>query len=263
MIRIHKSFIKDNPIISVNSRIVGGLKKQFEFGDFFGDLLKGDVGFDGVFKRVGEQKGFVEFFIKIPLLEIEDGKCDMCCNESTSGKKECFTCRGSGVNKYIDWQKAFSISATFTLVLMFLSLIEKEIDCNLKQLMTVSTSTRKGFHGASIDGDVSIDFVCWLRSIGHEYRFQKVIEVMRSVSEQMFGEATCPSDRFNAKTSYLGGFYIVCPGNACEVYSPYVSNLEEGVGLEYTCHNADTPFQQLIFLSALSVLHDMAREAGM
>lgn len=50
-----------------------------------------------------------------------------------------------------------------------------------------------------------------------------------------------------------------CPGNACGIHP--VIHWEEGEnGYKFSCHNVDTPMQQLTLLAGLATLHDKARQ---
>ena len=60
VLRIHKDFIENLDVEIQNSPIVQSLINDFNFGEFSGDF-EGDIGFDKVFKRIGEKDGFIEF----------------------------------------------------------------------------------------------------------------------------------------------------------------------------------------------------------
>jgi hypothetical protein len=59
-----------------------------------------------------------------------------------------------------------------------------------------------------------------------------------------------------------GGLCIDCPGDACgihpDTYAEY--DIKEGRGYKFTCHNVDTPMQQITLIAGLAALHDCTRK---
>lgn len=260
---IHKDFIKHFPEISTDSPMVKGLLKEFKL-DAFSGYFKGNLGFGGVLKRRGDNGEFVEFFVPLPVLKKESGKCSICdgsVNNQFSNGEKCRFCNGGGKEYSIDWQIGHTISATFTVVFLFLSLFyDKETKCLSSQLMTVETRTAVGLHGGSLGGIFSIDLVNWMSSFAPNFTIVEMVDAMMTAYGHMFAEKLDQFERFRASIDYENGWLNVdCPGNACGL-NPSHSSVGKGHGYEFTPHNVDTCMQQLTLLAGLAALHDKARK---
>ena len=51
-----------------------------------------------------------------------------------------------------------------------------------------------------------------------------------------------------------------CPGNACGIHPTEVDLRYDLGGYEFSCHNVDSPAQQMALIVGLAALHDMARK---
>ncbi len=70
-------------------------------------------------------------------------------------------------------------------------------------------------------------------------------------------------DKWSFRVSVGDGFITIdCPGNACGIHPDHNAGLriEKDEGYEFTCHNVDSPAQQLTLLAGLAALHDKARK---
>jgi len=265
VLRIHKDFIgeiKGRKIDFGNAPIIMGLKIEFGFENFVGDFDK-DFGFDGAFVRKGEAGKFVEFMIPVPKVKKEGGQCNS-CNGSGENKEllhgECLMCSGSGKKYTYDWKTAYAISASLNVFFTLASFPKKETKAGFSQLMTIDVATRKGMHGGSLSGSCSIPFAKWAGKFycGERNFAPEILEAMKSSYHHMFGLSDFDIYSFQAYMSN-GFLYTSCSGDACGLHATS-QRLQEDNGYEFSCHNVDTPMQQITLLAGLAALHDKARK---
>ncbi len=276
ILRIHKDFIESKSKINLEKApIVEGLARELGLSAFGGNFSK-DIGFGDIFKRTGEKDGFTEFVAEIPKVKKKtDKKCHDCAG---TGKRkwgnqdeECLFCEGSGQEWTMDWKEATAISASFTVLTVWLKYCEIETSASFPQLLTVQTITQGGPHGGSLSGDISIPLRNWLDfcsrldcytmpNIRTERKCPKIIEAMTIAYDQMIGLRDYQREfSFNAYVTEGGRFIANCPGDACGLHpSDWYDN--KGQGFEFSCHNVDSPMQQITLIAALAVLHDIARK---
>jgi len=264
ILRVHKDFIEETRERKINfeNPMIWGLKQQFKFESFVGDFDK-DFGFNGVFLRKGEAGEFIEFIIPIPKVKKEGGHCDSC---GGSGKNEellhgeCLMCFGSGKKYVYNWKTPRAISASLNIFSTLASFPERETQAKFPQLMTVNVATREGMHGGSLSGECSIPFAKWAEKFyrGERNFVPEVLEAMKSSYHHMFGLSEFEVHDFYAHMNN-GFFFTSCPGNACGLHATS-QRLQEDRGYEFSCHNIDTPMQQITLLAGLAALHDKARK---
>ncbi len=258
ILRINKEFIINNRLDLAKSPIVEHYKKESKLPDFDDDFTK-DIGFGGIFKYLCEIDDFIEFEITIPKIKwITETKCGDCSGtgleEHYDGK--CLFCEGTGYKWIMEWKEITKISATFSVLTTWLHFCEIETSVSYPQLMTFETLTRQGMHGGSLNGDISIPFKAYLESLGDIY-LHEISTATKSAHNQMFGYKEFYESSFNSYIS-KGRFIIDCPGNATGLH-PSDWYDEKGKGFEFSCHNVDSPAQQLTLIVGLAVLCDMAR----
>lgn len=265
ILRVHRDFVKSKKIIPENNWTVVDFKKQFGFSSFVGSF-DGNFGFDNAFICEGEKEEFVEFIVEIPKVRKKTGRvCEHC---KGSGKDDysdgCLSCDGKGEEYIYDWNKAQAISASFTVFFNFSHFPEKETSSSLIQLMTVQTITLKESHGGSLDGEYSIPLSNWFRQLeqrGKSEPLEAAVEAMWSIYKKMINwPRLYPRYLFRAWVHDGGRITLDCPGDACGIYIPPEGIQDESRGRKFSCHNVDTPAQQLTLLVGLAVLHDKARE---
>lgn len=266
LFKIHKDVIEKKGSVSDDAPIIRGLKERFNLKDFLTDFT-GDFGFGGVFKNCGQDSEFIKFNIDIPIIESKDGKCDGC--DGTGENKdlgECTYCDGSGDKFKYDWNLSYSISASFTVLLTFLYTIENEVESKLLQLLEVDTITSEGIHGGSLGGQFSIPLVNWLKKFKSSEDIPEIKKAMRRVYKHMFCnniKYVGMDFRVGFGSSRNGRIIIDCPGDACGIHPAevYCSDRDnEDIGYNFSCHNVDSPAQQLTLLVALAALHDRVRK---
>ena len=267
ILRIHKDFIAQSGPIKETALRVEDFTEHFKFKKFSGSF-DGNIGFDDCFIRKGTIGDFTEFFVEIPQIkEYSKKKCRDC---NGSGRDEmldgnCFNCDGIGKEYFYNWKKAFRVSASFTVILGWLDLFEKETSSLLPQLMTVFTITRDEMHGGSLGGMYSIELCNWMRALyrqtGGPYEMTEMAEAMKITNKKIFIRI----DEFDENYiwariyDYAGWLNVGCPGSACGLHPANDYEPREGRGYEFACHNVDNPMQQFTLLAGLAALYDRAR----
>ena len=263
VLRIHRDIVEDIKIIPDDAPIVAHFKEEFGFADFSGNLNE-DFGFERVFLFQGKKNDFTQFLIPIPVIKKEtDELCERC---QGSGKDEyreerdCLSCNGSCKEYIFDWQSAFGISASFTVLSAVLRFPEKTTSAPFPQLLTVETITQKGMHGGSLGGEYSISLCRLLASLGSGADIPEMVRAMKAAYGRMLGLTDFDGHRFRACVDYDSGWLNVdCPGDACGLH-PSSHDIRQGEGYEFSCHNVDSPAQQITLLAGLAALHDRARK---
>lgn len=269
ILRIHRDFIEnfvaEMKTLPQDWPVVKSLMEEFKLTDFGGDFRQ-DIGFSKVFKHRGEKDGFTEFLVAIPKIEKKtDKKCPNCNGlgkEKEPYERECLWCKGTGKVYIMDWRLARAVSASFTVFTSMLSVgfCKKDTSAPFPQLLTVKTITGRDMHGGSLSGEVSIPLRNWLASLKDGTNLLEVSQATKMTYGHMFvgGLRHFSEYYFRAYARENGGFIIDCPGDACGLH-PSGWNRPEGQGYEFSCHNVDTPAQQITLLAGLAVLHEKAR----
>jgi len=262
ILRIHKDFIKNLDFKIEELPIVKFLREDFDFNEFSTDF-EGDIGFDKVFKRIGEKNRFIEFLIKIPEVKRETNKKCSHCNGSGKDEdleQDCFFCEGTGKDYIMDWYPAQVISASFSVLTTLLSFhCETDTSATTSQLLTVETMTREGMHGGSLNGEISIPLCEWLSSFKDYAEIPEAVQSMITAYRRMFGLRDYQIFDFRFYVRDKGRFIANCPGDACGMH-PSDWYFEKGKGYKFSCHNVDTPMQQITLLASLAALYDKARK---
>jgi len=268
ILRIHKDFIREiiaKKIDFENAPIVWGFKIEFGFEKFVGDFEK-EFGFDGALVKKGKDGEFVEFFIPIPKIKKDSG--EICGDCGGSGKNEtfaddeCLFCSGTGKKYFYDWKSAFAISASLNIFFSLMCFWEKESSAGIPQLITIDVVTRKDLHGGSLWGQCSIPFAEYLMKISEkdgDVLLPEASEAVRAAWHHMFGLSDYEFHHDFRVNVRNGGFNIFCPGDACGLNPAQWSRIK-GQGYEFSCHNVDTPAQQIALIAGLAALHDKARK---
>lgn len=261
--RLHKDFINSITFKLGESPIVKSFESELNLKAFKTDFSN-DFGFDGVFKYLSEKDDFVEFLIKIPQVKIfTDEVCESCEGSGYSEitESKCSFCYGKGKKVVFDWKIPYNISATFSVLTPLIRFFRVKTSASFPQLFTFFTVTKSGMHGGSLSGEVSGYLKEWLSSNytdGDEV--QEITSAMRHVYGTMLGFSKYNDLSFRFTVRNEGGFIAECPGNACGIYPDdmWSTNYK---GYRLTCHNVDTPMQQITLLTSLATLSGMVREA--
>lgn len=191
-------------------------------------------GFGGVFTKGKETEDFVEFRLAVP-----DAKGERYLGIIPEGK-EVF----------------LNISASLNFILRILCYPERYPETGEYQLLKVLCATQVGrIHGGSPGGWVGIGMADWMMEMGET--------VLAECTDAMLEAAQFVRRRRNYALwefpAYVrdGGFTIDCPGDACGIFPD--GSHKKGEGYEFTCHNTDSAFQQLLLIIGLAVLCAKAR----
>lgn len=270
LLKVHNDFInhiREQRIDFEKAPIVMGLKLEFGFKNFVGDF-GGNFGFDNAFERKRKNNSFSEFLIRIPKVKKQsDRPCGYCKGtgkqDFTGVKRRCLHCNGRKRDYIYNWKTPYAISASLK-VFFTLALFSKIETCaSFPQLMTLNVSTIRGNYGGAISGEFSIPLVEWLNSDSCDKK--ETTEQMKQAAmrayRRMFGSDKFDFYDFDAKISESGGIFLSCPGNATGIHPKSCYKIEIGKeGYELSCHNVDTPMQQITLLAGLAALHDKARK---
>ncbi|HEC33052.1 MAG TPA: hypothetical protein ENI63_02205 [Candidatus Kaiserbacteria bacterium] len=166
-----------------------------------------------------------------------------------------------------------SLTIWFMLLVLNNMLVDEEIkQSNRRQFIEINTICKRGMHGHSMSGTISLDLGKWLKKQGEnipdEGTFSRaylpeVEEVMCHVWNKIrLGKIKKNKKDFRAIISPDGRFSLVCPGNACDVSIYYDQLYGDVLGtrsVRFACHNLDTAIQQVTLLAGLAKLCELAR----
>ena len=160
-----------------------------------------------------------------------------------------------------DFVPSFTISASLAILFDLLQFPEYTTSSPVPQLAVLQSGVNSnGMHGAPLGGEFSIPVRKWLASLGEHTSISEMTESMRTAYRKMFPFRFryYHEHDFHASVDYHNGWLnISCPGNACGL-NP--TRIEDGdKGYKFSCHNLDTPMQQITLLAGLAALHDRAR----
>ena len=263
LLRIHTDFASRDRAIPPEAPGVSGFIKDFGFKKFRNKLGE-DFGFEGSLKYLGTTDGFLEY--KIPTPRVKKFSHDPCTRCDGKGwnkefDRDCTWCE-KGRMSYYDWDAAFAVSASLTLLFDHIRFPEEETTATIPQLMCVNTVTIKGSHGGSLGGEYSCELAGYLRSrpIGE---IPEMDSAMQTAFKRMEGRVPeFDKHSFRAYTQgEVGWLNVSCPGDAAGLH-PADWNIDNSRGYEFACHNVDQPMQQLVLLASLAALHDLARAAN-
>ena len=258
LLRLHNDFLAASEIPQ-SPPITDHYKEEFGFKNF-GLNFQTDIGFEGALKFHGEKGDFHEYLIPLPkVLKQTNQRCGLCEGSGKDwAKDECFSCRGTDKQVVPDYTCAYVISATLSILTDFLCLLEKPTRSRLPQLLNLQVICQQGMHGGSLGGEYSIPLVQWLVAQGSHKKVPEMVSAMRTSWTYMM-EDKDDLLKFRASIDYPNGWLNVdCPGDACGLHP--MRDIYSNNGYEFTCHNVDTPAQQLTLIAGLAALHDRVRK---
>lgn len=261
VLRVHSDFVKKTEVIPQESPIIAGFMEQFGFQTFGGEFTN-DFGFDRSFAFKGIRNGFHEFRITLPVVRIfSKWKCRDCrgSGHNKSYNRMCIACNGKGRENSFDYNRAYAISASFTVFSALAYYLDEaaETTSSIPQILNVQTVTIRDMHGGSLSGEYSVFLGRYLSGLPVGTSVEKMVRAMKRAYKIM-DQGLGPLPRFGASVDSDNGWLNVdCPGDACGLHPSH--GLEDGRGYEFSCHNVDTPQQQLTLLAGLAALHDKAR----
>ncbi|MDD5696872.1 MAG: hypothetical protein PHO90_02785 [Candidatus Pacebacteria bacterium] len=275
---------RDNPpgiAVLVHKELIGRMKNEEKLYKNFEDLLgfkkfytlAGEEEFFG-FDRTGTKKDkgeFIEVLFAIPRVEIvTDNPCPDCGGSGTDKLLDttCFYCHGLGKEVVHDWdpiyRTSFSLSVLFRYPQMFSP--DKEIVSKRNQLIALDIAVSREMGGCGIGGIWSKNFrnylycLCANKTRTDQVK-QEAVKAMKNVYFHCFNRRNKTGGDSDFWISNENAWLLInCPGDRCGIYPVHASSDNEGC--EFSCHNVDTPVQQLTLLAGLAVLHDKTREDG-
>ena len=260
LLRLHKDFVEANKDLIPMASYIDGIRKEHNLGEFL-PLKEEYFGFNKAIRKSRAIGDFIEFEIKIPIFAKKTKKlCNRCKGTGIDSffKRECSFCEGGKYEIFYDWKSFDAISVSLQILMTMTDIFDQSTQSQDCQLLTFQVHCGKGQGHYPIGGYYGISFCNWLLSFPEDYQFNEVIKVMRDVYEHIHQRKFSGWD-FQAYVSGDAWLVISVPGNACGIF-PESDGYKPGQGREYSCHNMDTPIQQVILLVALATLSDMARK---
>lgn len=118
------------------------------------------------------------------------------------------------------------------------------------------------FASAPMGGEIAPSLKQWMaRKHKDEKTHRHIVHAMLSAYASLHPGERLRGFGLYGFESYFwqdGRFTLQCPGNACDIGAYPDMNHERDKGLQFSCHNLDTPLQQLTLFAGLSALHDLA-----
>jgi hypothetical protein len=218
LLRVHQDFVTAAGNIPDEAPIVRDFSKKFKFRSFSGDFSQ-NFGFERVFKRKGVKNNFDVFEIAIPKLKSYSSEpCKWCKGTKYDELREdkCYHCSGTGKEKIINQNQAYAISATLTVFTLFARYPESETTAGMGQHIVIQTSTIRKTHGGSLSGELSKQFMHWIRSHGPG-ELPEVLEAMKVAHKKMWLKADWFMGFVAQIMNETGLLILKCPGNACYI----------------------------------------------
>ncbi|GMX58553.1 MAG: hypothetical protein MCSN_2070 [Candidatus Microsyncoccus archaeolyticus] len=257
VISINKDWIDDNLKNKAIESIVNLLMYR-EYGfETFSFLDSEYFGFDNAIKKGKTKNGFVDYFVEIvPIRKSGENVCAYC--KGTGYNKElemkCSFCDGNKLEIIYDFKPILAISCSLQVLTMLFEDTEKNYNTDKNQLLTFKIDALRKF---SISGSYGKEFCYWLNSFKDGRVFPSVIKAMKEVYTRMYKRNDYYG--FDAYVNKDAWLIINCPGDACGI-NPEHYYSRENEGFRFSCHNIDGPAQQLMLLTGLAVLNEMARK---
>ncbi|MDD5569102.1 MAG: hypothetical protein PHG23_01650 [Candidatus Pacebacteria bacterium] len=261
-LRLQKNFVqacKDlSPIILIEAS-----QKKHNLGEF-SPLGNDWFGFNNTMAKTNETGEFIEYTVIIPVLRKELQKpCSHCKGTGRDDyfDRACSWCDGTTHEIEHNWKPFTAISATLEMLTNMAEFFKGIGSAEKFQLLSFQVRCGKKMGSWSIGGTYGIDFCNWLSGFSGHHQFSRAIEAMQKTYRHIFGKTEHFSWYFDVYTEDNAWLIISCPGDACSLYpSDYGWAPNKNMGRKFSCHNMDAPMQQLMLLTALAALSDMARE---
>lgn len=235
----------------------------------FGEFIADDpwkFGYDGCFSWEPRDAESRSLILPIPIIEKEiKESCHLCNGTGKSfydDELPCFNCKGRKKERILDWDSAYRISATLTVLFESINYLDDIPESSQSQLLTLETLTQKEAHGGSLHGTYSKTLVRWLSRVHPGTPVACMIQAMRDCYTAQFGAEESESRDFRASVDDKNGWLNVsCPGQACGLH-PHTGYILPGDGYQWSSHNVDSPMQQLTLIAGLAALTTKARASG-
>ncbi|KKQ48379.1 MAG: hypothetical protein US68_C0035G0003 [Candidatus Shapirobacteria bacterium GW2011_GWE1_38_10] len=256
-LKIHQDFIRDSKNQLGNDHLIEVLKERFNLGEFGTDFSE-NIGFGKIFNNEGkDEKGMIVFQAEIPKLgNITNKKCELCRGHDGL---PCWNCYGTGKEITTDWNTARNFSASLTILTSYLAQPSIKTSANFPQLLTLETKTEHDQHGGSLWGVISLKLHNYINSLDTPSLNKISAPAMVASYQKMFFDASFLKRYFFAEKLENGGLALDCHGDRSGIF-PDTGWHNNNEGYEFTCHNIDSPMQQIALIAGLAALHDAARK---
>jgi len=253
-----------------DKQMIAFLLEKFKFQEFL--KMSDDVqffGFDhaGIKKDAGE---FVEIFFAIPPIDVvTDKTCPHCkgTGEDSYFKYPCSYCEGTKKEISHDYKSISAVSASLAVLFRCPQMYspDEETTSGANQLIALDIVCSSEMGGSGIGGVWSAEFCNYLRWLYNNPErkkqvFEEAVKAMKAIHFHCYyrKDKDLYRDEFWVSVEANAWLLINFSGDRCGIHPSESSSF--GRGCEFSCHNVDTPVQQLGLLAALSVIHDKARE---
>ena len=189
--------------------------------------------------------------------------CKQCegSGENDWGDGDCSSCYGEGKEISDEYLKLFEVSASLTILFIWLSSPQIETGAATSQVMCVQTHSDIGMHGSSIGGAFSSELSSYLAVMPENTLLTEIKKATKQAYENMMGDRLeYFQDDFQSYVGENGYLVINCIGDACQVHND-THSYDKGRSRGFTCHNVDNAEQQLTLLAGLGRLHRLFRNA--
>lgn len=255
---IHQDIL---PILDSLTKDHHRISHYLEYGPFIHE--SDHWGIDGSLEKIVDTNSdFIEFRIPIPRVKsLASESCSSCngTGEDLEFQFACISCQGTGHPIDYDWKSIHAISASIAILTDSINHFPPEENTSSTQIQLMSPVGFKMRDAHPLFGQMSRELVNWFRS-NKDTILSEPTNAVRIAWRTMMNEP----DDFNSYTLEViirdeGRFHISCPGDACEIF-PDPMIIDETRGYEFTCHNLDSPIQQLTLLAGLASLEMQARK---
>lgn len=229
----------------------------------FHDNLPLSYGFGDSLEVIETRPEETVWQINLPQILVRtDRRCPRCRGKKKENGHSCFSCHGTGKELEHHFERGYMVTATLSALFLFLNVFGEETKCSnsgKKQFLTINTVCDRGQQGSSLGGMFSPDFIRRLKTFGADHHFKEVDLAMCKVHNHMWqSNSKLYEPRCYTFQNLIGNLIVQVPGDACEIHpSPHVEEIEDGMGADWTCHNVDTPLQQLTLITGLASIFDL------
>lgn len=269
LVQINPRSAELKPALEEKSLLVENIQRTINPSYFETDILK-NFGYEGVCINKGIIDNLLILTLPIPVVVyFSDDDCSECGGRGISKytQDECWRCRGTGRKRHIKNELLYNLSATLSVLCKYLnSILWDKRDISVihaygPQLATLEFYVEREMNGAPIGGECSRSFVQNLRVS----EASSVIDIMMSIDKHMENAVEVPQwGHYNREYDFKcsiseGRFYLEVPGQNASCL--YIENREHSDGIRgLSCHNIDSPWQQLTLLGGFASLWNIVAE---
>lgn len=239
----------------------------FPPGNGFGEFAATEesFGYGSCFSWQPRDKESRSLVLPIPVIEKENKEpCHLCNGTGKSFYDDetiCFACNGRKKERRLDWDTAYQISATLTVLFRRINYLTEIAESSKSQLLMLETVTARELHGGSLSGTYNQTLIRWLMRLHPGTPLTCMTEAMRLCHSTQFSE-NFESREFKASINDKhGSLNIGCAGDACGLH-PTLNYRAPSEGYSWSSHNVDSPMQQLTLIAGLAALSTKVRAAG-